>query len=171
MSSNNDFDWNRIGDLDVGRKNLGKEVPVSIYRLMHFTVMDALKTRYGFEEAESIIKEAGLAAGAAFAHNTLDLKTEFGAFVSNLQQTLKDLKVGIVRFEFADIENLTFRLTVDEDLECSGIENYNEKICSFDEGFIAGIFKAYTGREFMVIEVDCWGTGARICRFEVKAVG
>jgi uncharacterized protein len=40
----------------------------------------------------------------------------------------------------------------------------------YDEGFISGILKAYSGRDFRVREVDCWATGDRVCRFDVKAL-
>jgi len=57
-------------------------------------------------------------------------------------------------------------MTVGEDLDCSGLPITGETICHYDEGFIAGILKAYTKQNYVVREVDCWSTGARICRFK-----
>jgi predicted hydrocarbon binding protein len=59
---------------------------------------------------------------------------------------------------------------VSEDLDCSGLPVYGETVCDFDEGFIAGIFHVYTGKEFIVKEIDCWSTGDRTCRFTVNLV-
>ena len=41
----------------------------------------------------------------------------------------------------------------------------NETVCNYDEGFIAGILEAYTGKKYDVREVDCWASGDRVCRF------
>ena len=63
---------------------------------------------------------------------------------------------------------MSFTLTVSEDLDCSGLPIYGETVCNYDEGFIAGIFYVYTGKEFNVKEIDCWSTGDRTCRFTVN---
>jgi predicted hydrocarbon binding protein len=88
--------------------------------------------------------------------------------VAHLQETLKAEKIGILRLEKADMENMSFVLTVSEDLDCSGLPIYGTTVCDYDEGFIAGILHAYTGQHFSAVEVDCWATGDRTCRFEVK---
>ena len=56
-------------------------------------------------------------------------------------------------------------MTVDEDLDCSGLPDTDEQICVYDEGFIQGILEAFTGKFFDVEEVDCWCAGSRTCRF------
>ena len=91
-------------------------------------------------------------------------------FVAELQQVLKDRGIGILRVEKGDVENLTFTLTVAEDLDCSGLPTCGEQICTYDEGFISGLLSAHTGKKFRVKEVDCWCSGDRVCRFDVKPV-
>ena len=61
-------------------------------------------------------------------------------------------------------------LSVEQDLDCSGLPITNENVCSYDEGFIAGILEAYTGKKYRVREVDCWASGARTCRFNGAVV-
>lgn len=56
-------------------------------------------------------------------------------------------------------------LTVAEDLDCSGLPITNESVCYYDEGFIAGVLEAYTGKKYNVREIDCWANGDRVCRF------
>lgn len=63
---------------------------------------------------------------------------------------------------------MEFVLTVAEDLDCSGLPFVDQAVCTYDEGFITGILKVYTGKEFTVKEIDCWGTGDRVCRFLVN---
>ncbi|HWH71932.1 MAG TPA: 4-vinyl reductase, partial [Candidatus Sulfotelmatobacter sp.] len=69
--------------------------------------------------------------------------------------------------ESSDPAQGSFVVTVDEDLDCSGIPVCSEQICTYDEGFIAGLLLAYSGKDYFVKEVDCWGSGARTCRFTV----
>lgn len=38
------------------------------------------------------------------------------------------------------------------------------------EGFISGLLSAPTGKQFSVKKVDCWCSGDRVCRFDVKPV-
>jgi len=66
------------------------------------------------------------------------------------------------------LEKMEFTLTVAEDLDCSGLPVCNENICTYDEGFIRGLLFEFSGKKFDVKEVDCWCSGDRVCRFEVK---
>ena len=56
-------------------------------------------------------------------------------------------------------------LTVAEDADCSGLPVLGETVCNYDEGFIAGILSMYSGKPYTAVEVDCWATGDRVCRF------
>jgi len=102
--------------------------------------------------------------------NVLTKQGNFNDFIAELQRVLKELKIGILRVEKSNMEKLSFTLTVAEDLDCSGIPVCDEQICTYDEGFIAGILHEYTGKNFHVKEVDCWGSGDRVCRFEVNLI-
>jgi len=42
------FSWNRLGDIKEGRGDLGEEMPVVVYRLMQYTMLDILSREYGF---------------------------------------------------------------------------------------------------------------------------
>ncbi|WP_019177887.1 V4R domain-containing protein [Methanomassiliicoccus luminyensis] len=163
--------WVNLGDLGVGRPNMGTGTDVMVYRLFQFSVRHVLEDRLGIERTEELMREAGEVAGRAFAASQLDKDKPFFEYVADLQRKLADLKVGILRIEKADLEKLEFVLTVSEDLDCSGLPITGKPVCTFDEGFIAAIAEHYLGRKLSVREVDCWATGAKTCRFEVKAVG
>jgi predicted hydrocarbon binding protein len=163
--THNVFSWNNLGDIKAGRGDLGEEMPVLVYRLMQFTMLDVLTRAYGKEQADEYFRKAGFLAGTEFAKNALDLKAEFNAFLANLQKTLQALKIGILRMEAFNPENGSIVLTVAQDLDCSGLPVTNETVCYYDEGFIAGILEAYTGKPYDVREVDCWSNGDRVCRF------
>jgi predicted hydrocarbon binding protein len=122
------------------------------------------------ETVGRIFFDAGFNAGKAVYENLIGKVSGLDAFAARLQQLLRDLKVGILRFEEADTENLRFVLTVSEDLDCSGLPMMEEAICTFDEGLIAGLLESFTGTPFHVKEVDCWCTGGRTCRFEAHPV-
>lgn len=160
------FEWSHLGDIRVGRPNLGPKTSVAVYRLMQFTLRDAAIRHAGAETTRKIFYDAGHSAGEAIYENLIESPVDFGDLVAKLQKLLMDLEIGILRIEEADLDSLTFKLTVSEDLDCSGLPLMDEAVCTYDEGFIAGILEAHTGTAFCVEEVDCWCTGDRVCRFE-----
>ena len=162
------FDWSMIGNIGEGRPNLGSTMDVSVYRLMQFTLRDVLIKQFDAETADRIFYEAGEHAGKEFYKELITQKDDFNEFVVELQKLLKKLKIGILRVEKSDLENMNFTLTIAEDLDCSGLPASDETICTYDEGFISGLFSEYTGKSFDVEEVDCWCSGDRVCRFEAK---
>ena len=169
----NKFTWDSIGDVIDGRKNLGEEMPVYVYRLFQFTIKDVLAKRYGNEATVEIFRAAGELAGKEFANHLLDLSLPFDAFIAHLGKVLEESKIGILRVEKFDLDTGAAVLTVGEDLDCSGLPVTGETVCNYDEGFLAGILKVYTKKDYVVTEVDCWATGSRVCRFEanVKKTG
>ena len=161
-----DFIWAALGDIKGGRGDLGEEMPVIVYRLMQYTMLDVLSKAYGVEHANVHFRNAGYLAGVEFAKHTLNLDVDFDTFVANLQKTLEEMKIGILRMEAFDSGSGRIVLTVGQDLDCSGLPITNENVCTYDEGFIAGILESYTGMKYDVQEVDCWASGDRVCRFK-----
>lgn len=165
------FSWVLIGDLSQARPNLGPTLRIEVYRLMQFCFRDILETRYGTAETDKIFYEAGHLAGRHFYDNVLVPKPDsFNSLIQQLQKILTELGIGILRVEEATLDTLNFTLTVSEDLDCSGLPDLGYEICIYDEGFLAGILEAFTGRPFKVKEVDCWCTNDRTCRFEARPV-
>ena len=164
------FSWDHLGDLSKGRPNLGAETSVLVYRLMQQTFKDVLSEEVGKKKALELFKSAGKLAGLEFCRHVLDTATSFSGFMAELQEKLVELKIGILRIEASDEEKLEFTLTVSEDLDCSGLPIFGETVCDYDEGFIAGILEAYAGKKFSAREIDCWTTGDRTCRFQVKPI-
>lgn len=163
------FQWTMLGNVNEGRPNLGPTTDVSVYRLMQFTLRDVLIKEFNVQTADRIFYEAGKTAGMRFCEKLVTRRDSFHGFIENLQEALKNMGVGILRVERADLDNLNFTITVAEDLDCSGLPVCDEEICTYDEGFIAGALLSYAGREFVVKEIDCWCSGDRVCRFDVKA--
>ena len=164
------FDWKDLGNIEDGRPNLGGLVPVSVYRLMQFTLRDILIKKYSPETADIIFYEAGFSAGTQFCRNVLDKKDSLNDFAANLQKKMKELNIGILKIEKMDTKTMDMVFSVEEDLDCSGLPMHDETVCDYDEGFIAGIFKEYTGVNFSCKEVDCWASGARTCRFDIHKI-
>ena len=164
------FNWSLLGNIKEGRPNLGNKTTVDVYRLMQFTLRDVLIKHVGVEKTDEVFFQAGEKAGRELYKNLITKKETFNEFIADLQKTLKDLGIGVLRVESADIEKLTFTLTVAEDLDCSGLSVCDEEICTYDEGFIKGVLSEHTGRNFRVKEIDCWCSGDRVCRFDVKPI-
>lgn len=162
------FSWEKLGNIKEGREDLGESVPVIVYRLMEYTMNHVLAAEYGKEQADELFRKAGYLAGSEFAKNMLNLELEFDAFVAELQKLLRDLKIGILRIEEVENGGERIILTVAQDLDCSGLAPSNEVVCNYDEGFLAGILDVYTKHSYFVREIDCWSSGARVCRFQCK---
>ncbi|MCL2025804.1 MAG: 4-vinyl reductase [Leptospirales bacterium] len=160
------FSWENLGDIKAGREELGEEMPVLVYRLLEYSMNDILHKEFGPDKTHELFRKAGHLAGTEYAKNVLPLESDLNTFVSALQQSLKNLKVGILRIEKFNNETGEFILTVAEDLDCSGLPPTNEVVCNYDEGFIAGVMEAYTGKPYLVREIDCWSNGDRVCRFK-----
>jgi uncharacterized protein len=161
------FQWCDLGDIDLGRPNLGPQLPVLVYRLAQYTMREALAQHFGEQQAGDLLREAGWISGREFCLNVLDRSLPLSAFIAELQVKLRELGVGILRVEQADLDRLALTLTVSEDLDCSGLPVTGSTVCEYDEGFISGLLHAYTGRGFGATEVDCWATGDRTCRFVI----
>ncbi len=148
-----------------GRANLGGEIPVAVYRLLEYSLREELKERYGKEKQIEIFRKAGYRAGKFFATQLLDVSLPMNAFVAQLQKKLEELRIGVLRIE--KIEDVTGRiiLTVAEDADCSGLPILGEAVCNYDEGFLSGVLSEYTGKPYEAVEIDCWATGSRVCRF------
>ena len=152
------------------RENLGKELPVLVYRMLEYSMKEELRRRYGREEQIAVFRGAGRLAGEYFARHYLNLEQPMDAFVGELQIRMEEFKIGILRMESLDEESGKAVLTLAEDADCSGLPILGETVCNFDEGFIAGVLSVYTGKSYEATEIDCWATGDRVCRFcaEVK---
>lgn len=164
------FDWSMLGDIDLGRPNLGRSMDVGVYRLMQFTLRDVLIRNLDVGTADVLYYQAGELAGREFCRALITRGNPFNTFIREVQDLLLELRIGILRVEKADLDTMAFTMTVAEDLDCSGLPVCNETICTYDEGFIAGLLSDYMGIRFQAKEMDCWCSGARVCRFTVTPV-
>lgn len=164
------FSWDLLGDITLGRPNLGPNVRLEVYRLMQFTFRDIIEQHVGTEKTDQIFHDAGKLAGIEFYKKNISNIKDFNEFVKNLQETLRDLGIGILRVEEADMTTGSLILAVSEDLDCSGLPELGYEICTYDEGFISGLLESFTGCAFQVKEIDCWCTGDRTCRFTAKMI-
>ena len=153
---------------EKSRENLGEELPVLVYRMLEYSLKEELCTRFGKEVQVDIFRKAGRMAGDNFAKKMLNLDQPLDQFVSELQKKLEELKIGVLRIEDVDEASGRIILTVSEDADCSGLPILGETVCNYDEGFISGILSVYSGKVYTAVEVDCWATGDRVCRFHAN---
>ncbi len=150
---------------ESSRGNLGADVPVLVYRMLEYSLKDALIDRFGKEVQIELFRKAGRTAGEYFARHFLDLSLPLNQFVGELQAKMQEQRIGVLRVEDVDEASGKIMLTVSEDADCSGLPVLGETGCNYDEGFISGILSLYSGKEYEAVEIDCWATGDRVCRF------
>jgi predicted hydrocarbon binding protein len=137
---------------------------------MQFAFRDVMEQNIGTEKTDQIFYDAGKLAGLELYKKSFSGITDLNQFLKTLQATLLDMGIGILRIEEADMEKGAFVLTVSEDLDCSGLPELGYEVCTYDEGFFAGLLESFTGSPFKVKEVDCWCTGDRTCRFRADVL-
>lgn len=164
------FSWSGLGDIEEGRPNLGLFTRVEVYRLMQYTMRAVLDDEFGDTETRRLLYKAGRLSGEEFCKNKLDVSLPINKFIARLHEILEELCIGILKVEKIDLEKMSFTVTLSEDLDCSGLPVNGYTVCDYDEGFFAGIFKVYTGKDFIVKEIDCWSTGDRTCRFTINPI-
>lgn len=162
------FKWKDLGNISLGRPNLGDFTSVTVYRLMEYTFRSVLNNEFGSQKTENIFFNAGKLAGSEFYKNIFIPQIDKNEFLAELQSKLSELKIGILRIEETDFSNLNFIVTISEDLDCSGLPITGETVCTYDEGFLCGVFESYFKIDFSVVEIDCWATGSRTCRFKIN---
>jgi len=171
MSAERDaFTWEDLGDIEAGRPNLGGTTSVIAFRLFHFATRFVLEEKLGVGETDRLLRRAGHLAGREFAATQLDRGCDLTAYLEAVQRKMAELRIGVLNVEKENMERMELTLTISEDLDCSGVPVQGRTICTFDEGFIAGIFERYADLEFAVKEIDCWAAGAKLCRFTIRPV-
>lgn len=95
--SSDKWDWSSVENVQIGRENLGEEMPVYLYRLFQFTLKDEMIEVLGKEKTIEIFRSAGKKAGIEFALNRLDLTLAFNEFITHLQSVLEKDKIGVLR--------------------------------------------------------------------------
>ena len=98
------------------------------------------------------------------------MQADVDSFVAQLAEKMMAMKMGVARIEKLDRKDGSFVITVEEDLDCSGLPVTGEVVCNYDEGFFAGIAEAYNKIDYRVREIDCWASGDRVCRFAGEPV-
>lgn len=164
------FHWELLGDLRLGRPNMGPITNLHAYRLMQYTLRDVLEQTVGSEQADRVFYAAGRLAGQQFYQNALKPVSDLSQFIRELTLTLREWGIGILRMEKLDLEHGEIILTMSEDLDCSGLPEIDTEICVYDEGFFCGLLESFTGLNFKVKEIDCWCTGDRTCRFRAEVI-
>ena len=165
-----EFSWELLGDLELGRPNLGNNVSIEMYRLLQFTLRDIIEDTVGTEETDKIFYRAGKMAGEEFYKHHVQPTEDINEFIKQLEVLLLELGIGIFRVEEMDMDRGELVLTVAEDLDCSGLPEIGNEVCIYDGGFISGLLECFSGVPFQVKEVDCWCTGDRTCRFVAKII-
>ncbi len=166
--TNTSFDWDSIGNIVNGRKDFGENMPVFLFRLFQFNLKNQLLKYHDADTVSEILRDSGRDAGVAFAKKLLNLELEPIDFLDNITKTFNECLIGEVRLESFDKTTGEITLAVSDDISCSGLPVTGEPVCKYDEGFLEGIFQLYSKKNYYVKEIDCWTTGAKICRFNAK---
>lgn len=147
------LDIPRIFEFD--RPSLGDNVPIQLYRSVRLLIFREI---LGSDISAAILKVAGRSVGKKLGiQSTRDLVTSF-----------QDLRIGKIT-EITE-EDGKMSLTLTECATCSGLPNIGQAICHFETGLITSATEEVLGGFVKATEVECWGLGHNICRWEIESV-
>lgn len=92
------FSWDLIGDIQLGRPNLGDTTRLEVYRLMQFTFRDIIEKKFGTEMTDEIFYESGYLGGK-------ELYKQFFAGITDINEFVKKTSGHIERPEHRFVEN------------------------------------------------------------------
>lgn len=75
---------------------------------------------------------------------------------------------GILTTESLEDDKIVVR--IDECMSCAGMPNLNNAVCYYEGGRITGGLSEITGDQWQFKEVNCWGLGDNLCRFELTKI-
>ena len=143
----------QLEDIQVAdRPTLGDHVSLSLFRFVRIHV---LREVLGSRLSSAILYQSG---------KQIARKMQFQQ-VEDILVTLTSFLTGHLAIICQDEESII--IEEDECATCAGIPPVGEPICHFEAGFIAGGLEQVLGTPLEVRETKCWGTGDRVCRFEV----
>ena len=116
-----------------------------MYRLLQFATRVVLERSLGPEEAARILYRGRLRDRAGTGAGRYRPCSGSRFVCAAASGSALELGVGAIRFEKTDLDAGEIVLTVSEDLDCSGVEEYGEAICTYDEGLIAALLGEFTG--------------------------
>ena len=79
------------------RGNLGADIPVLVYRMLEYSLRDAITERFGKDVQVELFRKAGRTAGEYFARHFLDLTLPMNGFVGELQAKMQEQRIGVLR--------------------------------------------------------------------------
>ena len=94
------------------RGNLGEQLPVFVYRMLEYSLKEALVSRFGKDVQIELFRNAGHLAGTYFAKHMLNIDQPLDSFISELQNKLQEYKIGVLRIEDINPETGRIILTV-----------------------------------------------------------
>ncbi len=106
-----------------------------------------------------LLKKAGFDVGYHIVAERIDDDVSDG-----LAEFWEKMKLGRV------VESSKSKFVVEDCYNCSGLPAVGRSYCKIDEGIIEGVIRRRTGDYAAVREIKCWGTGDRICEFEIRRI-
>lgn len=148
------------------KKKLREHVKKSIGNAFEFnrTVCVAVRYELGARgiNVNPVLKSTGRQIGTEVAETMKsdsleDLINEIGKF-------WRDHRLGKMRTQVKEKDATLF---IEDCYNCSDMPNVEKPLCSLDEGMLEGILEGRLGVKADAKEIECWGTGAKHCRFKV----
>jgi predicted hydrocarbon binding protein len=135
----------------IVRPKLGEDIPLSLYRILRVIGMRKILGETSGATLYMMGKQVGNMVGAK------DL--------SELEEKIKELKIGIPEIDVVDEDNITVKLY--ECITCAGFVYTGEMFCDMESGIIAGLLESVFQKKAKSTQTKSWSVGYNFCEFEV----
>ena len=151
-----EFNWDIIGDLMEGRPNLGDQVNLLLYRLMHYTFHKVIIKEFGEEECCRLFYDAGNIAGRFFYEHFLSEHVDLSpsGFLAQLGTLSSEYGIRFLRVDSMDVEAGTCAVSVAAGMRGGAFDSIKLEHCDYDVGVAEGILSKYAGKEIKVVTVN-----------------
>ena len=151
-----EFNWDIIGDLQEGRPNLGDQVNLLLYRLMHYTFHKVIVTKFEDAESNRLFSEAGNIAGRFFFEHFLKQHKDLplADFLAKLRAMLDASGIRFVRIDQVNVEAGECIISVATGIGEADFDSIKLDRCDYDAGFVEGILSKYTGKKIKTKAVN-----------------
>jgi uncharacterized protein len=155
----------------ANRGQLGPLVPLRLFQALRLIAFGSTLEQMVGSGARALVYQSGQQLGQVLGSAVLpQAGKDLRAYVAAIQKLCRQLSIGLVVAEKADLSEGHLILRVDECVSCAGISGTSGPICHFEAGMVGGIVRVFLGADVRATEVKCNAVGDKTCAIDVRVV-
>ena len=142
------------------RENLGNEVSLHVQKMIMASIFEM------GTGGQAFLYHSGYKLGTQLVDQNICVGNNLEEVLKSIASIADQFKLGII--SIVEVTGDTATVDSHECHFCSGFPNIGEVVCYYESGMIAGILDRALKSKFTVTETKCYGTGFKVCEYEIK---